>query len=121
MRFRTVRRGVQGTVLALAATVTACGGCDTPTGSCVGLEVGLVRVLVVDQDGAPVPNVQACGANVCSITQDDGVTVLPVGAGQKRIRIEPPEGYVYLGDPLGQLVFIPNGETLELEFELVRQ
>ena len=60
--------------IALSVAITACGGCDTPTGSCRGVEFGVALVLVVGQEGAPVPNVRACGAGVCGFTQTDGVT-----------------------------------------------
>ena len=40
--------------IALAGALSACGGCDTATGSCEGVEFGLVRVIVQDQEAEPV-------------------------------------------------------------------
>ena len=84
--------------IALAGALTACGGCDTLTGSCEDLtDMGLVRVLVLDQEVAPVPNVNSCaslGSNafLCGFTGSDGVTELGgVPVGMRRTWVEPPE------------------------------
>ena len=113
--------------IALSVGVAACAECDTPTGSCEGVEFGLVRVLVQDQAGAPVPNVKSCGTlgtgsgQVCGFTQTDGVAELPVGAGMRLIWVEPPEGYVQGSDPLEQMVSVVKNQTTRVEFTLVRQ
>ncbi len=113
--------------IALAGALTACGRCGTPTGSCEDLpDMGLVRVLVLDQEGAPVPNVNACaslGGNawVCQFTRSDGVMKvggMPVG--MRRTWIEPPEGYVQGSDPLEQVVEFFKDQTTQVEFRLVR-
>ena len=102
----------------------ACAECDTPTGSCEGVEFGLVRVLVQDQEQAPVPNVNSCGTlgtasgRVCQFTQTDGVAELPVGAGMRLIWVEPPEGYVQGSTPLEQMVDVVG--TIQVDFMLVR-
>ena len=96
--------------IALAGALTACGGCDTLTGSCEDLsDTGFVRVLVLDQEGAPVPDVNSCASLtsngwVCGFTQSDGVMRHPVPVGMRRIWVEPPEGYVQGSDPLEQVV-----------------
>ena len=120
-RGRWIAIGAVG--IALSIGVGACGGCDTPTGSCEGVDFGLVRVLVQDQDGAPVPNVNSCGAlggsgQVCGFTETDGVTELPVRAGMRLIWVEPPEGYVQGSTPLEQMVDVVA--TTQVEFRLVR-
>ena len=110
--------------IALAGALNACGGCDTATGSCEGVEFGLVRVIVQDQEGAPVPNVNSCGTlgtetgQVCGFTQTDGLAELPVGAGMRLIWVEPPEGYVQGSTPLEQMVDVVG--TTQVEFMLVR-
>ncbi len=113
--------------IALAGALTACGRCGTPTGSCEDLpDMGLVRVLVLDQEGAPVPNVNSCaslGSNawVCGFTRGDGVMELGgVTVGMSRIWVEPPEGYVQGSGPLEQVVEVVKDQTSQVEFRLAR-
>ena len=125
--------------IALAGALTACGGCDTPTGSCEDLpDMGFIRVLVLDQEGAPIPNVTSCaslGSNsfACAFTQSDGVMEHPVPVGMRRtwiaeslspmrppFRPKPPEGYVQGSDPLEQVVEVVKDRTTQVEFRLVR-
>ena len=112
--------------IALAGALTACGGCDTLTGNCEDLaDMGFVRVLVLDQQGAPVPNVNSCaslGSNAftCAFTQSDGVMEHPVEVGMRRTWVEPPEGYVQGSDPLEQVVEVVKDRTTQVEFRLVR-
>ena len=113
--------------IALSGGLAACADCDTPTGSCEGLEFGLVRVLVRDQEETPVPNVNSCGTlgtgsgQVCQFTQTDGVAELPVRASMRRIWVEPPEGYVQGSTPLEQMVDVVVDGTTQVEFMLLRQ
>ena len=112
--------------IALAGALTACGGCDTATGSCEDLDdMGFVRVLVLDQEGMPVPNVNSCaslGSNAftCAFTQSDGVMEHPVPVGMRRTWVEPPEGYAQGSDPLEQVVEVVKDRTTQVEFTLVR-
>ena len=111
--------------IALAGALTACGRCGTLTGSCEDLpDMGLVRVLVLDQKGAPVPNVNSCvsGRNgwVCAFTRSDGVAKMGMLVGMRRTWIEPPEGYVQGSDPLEQVVEVVKDQTTPVEFRLVR-
>ena len=112
--------------IALAGALTACGGCDTATGSCEDLDdMGFVRVLVLDQEGMPVPNVNSCaslGSNAftCAFTQSDGVMEHPVPVGMRRTWVEPPEGYAQGSDPLEQVVEVVKDRTTQVEFRLVR-
>ncbi len=87
--------------------------------------MGLVRVLVLDQEGAPVPNVNSCvssGRNgwVCALTRSDGVAEMGMLVGMRRTWIEPPEGYVQGSDPLEQVVEFFKDQTTQVEFRLVR-
>ncbi len=112
--------------IALAGALTACGRCGTLTGSCEDLDdTGFVRVLVLDQEGMPVPNVNSCaslGSNAftCAFTQSDGVMEHPVPVGMRRTWVEPPEGYVQGSDPLEQVVEVVKDRTTRVEFRLVR-
>ena len=51
--------------------------------------MGFVRMLVLDQEGTPVPNVNACASLtsngfVCAFTRSDGVMEHPVPVGMRR-------------------------------------
>ncbi len=110
--------------------LSACGGCDTLTGSCSGLgEFGLVRATVLDQDATPVPDVSVCStmgtgatAQVCGSTQNDGTVDLPpVRAGSRRVSVDPPTGYVQGSTPLEKTVLVVRDQTTEVEFRLLQQ
>ena len=87
--------------------------------------MGFVRMLVLDQEGTPVPNVNSCaslGSNAftCAFTPSDGVMEHPVPVGMRRTWVEPPEGYAQGSDPLEQVVEVVKDRTTQVEFRLVR-
>ena len=107
--------------VALTIVAGACGGCDTPSGSCEGVDFGLIRVLVLDQDDNPVPGAPACAWTVCASTQANGAVELAVRSGlEHRTWIELPAGYVQGSDPLEQSVTVVKDQTTQAEFRLVR-